>query len=208
MGRGFDPLTSHACLFGGEFAALPESGTRRAQHGFHPCKPARSLPSMTSFAAMLEAGGRGTSDLLFVVGQPPQVEINGVLTPSPSSRFAAGRSNRSIPQRFADSSSATTSGCGADLTDNGSCDTSYSLAGAARFRVNIFRQSGQHAIVMRKLSTEDPVARGPRPAADFQGDHQGKDRPRLLHRRDWLRQDDDARGDAERDQPDRRACTS
>ena len=30
---------------------------------------------------MLTTGGRGTSDLMFVVGQPPQVEINGVLTP-------------------------------------------------------------------------------------------------------------------------------
>jgi twitching motility protein PilT len=43
-----------------------------------------------------------------------------------------------------------------DLKENGSCDTSYTLAEAARFRVNIFRQSGKHAIIMRKLSTEIP----------------------------------------------------
>ncbi len=47
-----------------------------------------------------------------------------------------------------------------DLKDNGSCDTSYSLNGTARFRVNIFRQSGRHAIIMRKLSTEIPSLEG------------------------------------------------
>jgi twitching motility protein PilT len=45
----------------------------------------------------------------------------------------------------------------ADLKENGSCDTSYAVANVARFRVNIFRQNGNHAIVMRKLSTEIPT---------------------------------------------------
>src|SRR5207302_859737 len=38
----------------------------------------------------------------------------------------------------------------------GSCDCSYVLPELARFRVNIFKQNGQQAIVMRKLQTEIP----------------------------------------------------
>lgn len=40
--------------------------------------------------------------------------------------------------------------------DFGSCDTSYSLSTLARFRVNIFKQNGNHAVVMRKLPTVIP----------------------------------------------------
>ena len=47
-----------------------------------------------------------------------------------------------------------------DLRDHGSCDTSYSLSDLARFRVNVFRQYGRLAIVMRKLSTEMPSLDG------------------------------------------------
>ena len=39
----------------------------------------------------------------------------------------------------------------------GSCDCSYFLPQLARFRVNIFKQNGQQAIVMRKLQTEIPT---------------------------------------------------
>ena len=44
-----------------------------------------------------------------------------------------------------------------DLAKMGSCDCSYALGDVARFRVNIFRQNGRQAIVMRKLQTEIPT---------------------------------------------------
>ena len=104
---------------------------------------------------MLTAGGRGTSDLVFVVGQPPQVEINGVLTPvSIPDLLPSLRPEQTA--RFALALIGDNERLAADLKDNGSCDTSYSLNNTARFRVNIFRQSGRHAIIMRKLSTEIP----------------------------------------------------
>ena len=43
-----------------------------------------------------------------------------------------------------------------DLTETGSCDTSYALPGVARFRVNIYRQNGHTGIVMRKLQSQVP----------------------------------------------------
>jgi twitching motility protein PilT len=104
---------------------------------------------------MLDTGGRGTSDLVFVVGQPPQVELNGELTAvnipgllpvlRPENTAQFGTILIGDNERLAQ-----------DFKENGSCDTSYALGTIARFRVNVFRQSGKHAIVMRKLSTEIP----------------------------------------------------
>ncbi|MFW6236751.1 MAG: type IV pilus twitching motility protein PilT, partial [Desulfosudaceae bacterium] len=43
------------------------------------------------------------------------------------------------------------------LVVTGSCDLSYSLPGKARFRVNIFSQSGQYSIVLRRLESTIPT---------------------------------------------------
>jgi twitching motility protein PilT len=43
------------------------------------------------------------------------------------------------------------------LVEQGSCDSSYSLTGKARFRVNIFAQRGNTSIVLRKLETRIPT---------------------------------------------------
>jgi twitching motility protein PilT len=118
-----------------------------------------NAPAATPFDAVIEAmldqGGRGTSDLLFVVGQPPQVEINGILTPVEiPDLFPTLKPDQTA--RFAEILIAGNERLAGDLKENGSCDTSYSLSDKARFRVNVFRQYGRHAIVMRKLSTEIP----------------------------------------------------
>jgi twitching motility protein PilT len=44
-----------------------------------------------------------------------------------------------------------------ELLRTGSCDASYTLAGKARFRVNIFSQRGNYSIVLRKLSESIPT---------------------------------------------------
>jgi twitching motility protein PilT len=43
------------------------------------------------------------------------------------------------------------------LLNEGSCDLSYALGDKARFRVNIFSQSGKYSIVLRKLETKIPT---------------------------------------------------
>ena len=43
------------------------------------------------------------------------------------------------------------------LVEQGSCDTSYSLPGKARFRVNVFTQRGNSSVVLRKLETRIPT---------------------------------------------------
>jgi twitching motility protein PilT len=118
--------------------------------------PDQATPFDAVLNAMLEAGGRGTSDLVFVCGQPPQVEINGVLTPVGIPDLLPALQPEHT-ERFAVQLIAGNERLALDLKENGSCDTSYSLANSARFRVNVFRQSGKHAIIMRKLSTEIPT---------------------------------------------------
>jgi twitching motility protein PilT len=43
------------------------------------------------------------------------------------------------------------------LINEGSCDSSYQLAGKARFRVNIFSQKGYYSAVMRQLANRVPT---------------------------------------------------
>lgn len=97
----------------------------------------------------------GISDLLFVVGRPPQVEVYGKLR----SVEVDSLSPILTPEQTEQISLAVMSGSErlyADFTSSGSCDTSYAVPGVARFRVNVFRQNGCHAVVMRKLNTAIP----------------------------------------------------
>jgi twitching motility protein PilT len=94
------------------------------------------------------------SDLFFTPGRPPLVELNGhlepvagpglkVLTPDDTRRIAAeliGNNKNAV----------------ATLRDSGSCDVSYSLPGASRFRVNVFMQRGSCAVVMRVIPSKIP----------------------------------------------------
>src|SRR6266699_4434505 len=102
---------------------------------------------------MLEVSDK-VSDLIFSPGRPPQVELVGKLQPV----HVAGIEKLSPAQTFgiakimiADNASATES-----LDKFGSADLSFSLPGLCRFRVNIFKQRGTHAIVMRVIPTRPP----------------------------------------------------
>jgi twitching motility protein PilT len=109
-------------------------------------------------AAMLESGA-GISDLLFAVGKPPIVEQHGGLEEFPVDVPDGVLTEELI----ADIAACLMNGqerLVTDLAVNGSCDCSYSVEGVARFRVNIFRQNGHTAIVMRKLATQIPTVEG------------------------------------------------
>ena len=92
------------------------------------------------------------SDLFFSPGKPPLVEINGKLAPAGVARALTSEDTRRIASDLI--------GKNEDATDNlkklGSCDVSYSLPGAHRFRVNIFMQRGTCAIVMRVIPGKVP----------------------------------------------------
>ncbi|MBI3880408.1 MAG: PilT/PilU family type 4a pilus ATPase [Verrucomicrobia bacterium] len=105
-------------------------------------------------AAMLE-GGAGISDLLFIPGRPPQLDCYGRLRP-----FEGGFTEAAISPQLTEQIAAILMEGNERLAENlklhGSCDCSYALPGVARFRVNVYRQSGHLSIVMRKLSNIVP----------------------------------------------------
>ena len=105
---------------------------------------------------MLESAA-GISDLLFAVGKPPIVEQHGGLEEFPVDLPPDGSLTE---EHIADIAACLMNGqerLANDLAVHGSCDCSYSVEGVARFRVNIFRQNGHTAIVMRKLATQIPT---------------------------------------------------
>ena len=95
------------------------------------------------------------SDLIFSPGRPPQVELIGKLTPVniPGMEVLTPPHTAGIAKalmgnnKFAEES----------LEKNGSADLSFSLTGLSRFRVNIFKQRGTIAIVMRVVPNEVPT---------------------------------------------------
>jgi twitching motility protein PilT len=102
---------------------------------------------------MLKASDK-VSDLIFSPGRPPQIEIAGKLVPVKingldklTPAHTAGIAKLIIGnQKIAAESLETT----------GSADVSFSAPGEARFRVNIFRQRGTHAIIMRVIPMRPP----------------------------------------------------
>ncbi len=105
--------------------------------------------------AMIQSG-EGISDLLFTVGKPPFVESHGLLSEFPIKTPTGVLAPKEI-DRLADHIIDGDERLRRDLADFGSCDCSYALKDLARFRVNIFKQQGRHAIVMRRLQSEIPT---------------------------------------------------
>ena len=95
------------------------------------------------------------SDLNFSVGQLPQVEINGKLTPvqplgmQKLSPYQTEIIALTLMYGHPDAAEK--------LARTGTADLSYSLPSRARFRVNIFQQRGVYSIVMRVIPTDIPT---------------------------------------------------
>jgi twitching motility protein PilT len=98
----------------------------------------------------------GISDLLFICGKPPLVEVHGRL-----SQFCIdGPGSVLTPlfiEQLADRIMDGSERLKVEFAATGSCDCSYAIENVARFRVNIFMQNGKHAVVMRKLQSEVPT---------------------------------------------------
>ncbi len=98
----------------------------------------------------------GVSDLLMTVDKPFQVEASGQLQPV-SLNPAIEKLTPFQAEMFALNLINSDRRLTKTLLTEGSCDSSYQLAGKARFRVNIFSQKGYYSIVMRQLATRIPT---------------------------------------------------
>nr|HLR04995.1 PilT/PilU family type 4a pilus ATPase [Pyrinomonadaceae bacterium] len=95
------------------------------------------------------------SDLNFSVGQLPQVEINGKLTPVQP--LGLQKLSPYQTEIIAMTLLQENSEAAERLVQTGTADLSYSLPSRARFRVNIFQQRGVYSIVMRVIPTDVPT---------------------------------------------------
>lgn len=95
----------------------------------------------------------GISDFVFSVGRPCQVESHGELKEAvtPVKRLTPFQTEQIALNLIGGQRHLLR-----DLVVKGACDCSYALGDRARFRVNIFRQRGHLAIIMRKAQNEMP----------------------------------------------------
>ena len=121
---------------------------------------ADSSPSIATpdLIRALVDSGPGISDLVFSPGRPPQVERHGVLVPVDVPALPVIRPDDTLgiaTDLMGDNDQAQQT-----LREHGACDFSYSLQERARFRVNVFRQRGSLAIVMRLIGAHIPSIAG------------------------------------------------
>jgi twitching motility protein PilT len=118
-----------------------------------PPSAQRKFDTAQLITAMLKSHGH-VSDLIFSPGRAPQIEVSGQLVElkfkgleclsaqdtDNIARDLMGKNEHPIRK----------------LEQEGSADLSYGVAGVGRFRVNIFRQRGSCAVVMRVIPDRIP----------------------------------------------------
>jgi len=120
-------------------------------------KPQDSAPAPPQFLdvlrQMLQASEK-VSDLIFSPGRPPQIELAGKLEPVqiPGLEKLTPAHTLGIAKLILGEHPTARE----SLEKAGSADLSFSASGDARFRVNIFKQRGSHAIVMRVIPIRPP----------------------------------------------------
>jgi twitching motility protein PilT len=102
---------------------------------------------------MLKSGDK-VSDMIFSPNRPPQVELSGDLEEVPIQGLTPLMPAHT--KLFADLILNGHQQHIETLEATGSADASFALPGSCRFRVNVFKQRGSYAIVMRVIPTEPP----------------------------------------------------
>ena len=97
----------------------------------------------------------GISDVVFSVGRPFQVESFGELK-AVQVHPEVNSLTRFQTEQIAFTIIGHSRHLLRDLIVRGACDCSYALGDRARFRVNIFKQRGNYAIIMRKAQSIMP----------------------------------------------------
>src|SRR5277367_2278171 len=126
--------------------------------------PAQAVPSQLApvqrkidtpqlIGAMLKARGH-VSDLIFSPGRAPQIELSGQLVELKFKglEHLTPHDTQLLARDLLDNNEHAIG----KLERDGSADLSYGVAGVGRFRVNIFRQRGSIAIVMRVIPDSIP----------------------------------------------------
>jgi twitching motility protein PilT len=113
----------------------------------------RVIHTAQLITAMLKSNAQ-VSDLIFSPGRAPQIEVSGQLVELKYKGLEclSAADTKSIAYDIMGDNEHPLR----KLDQDGSADLSYGLAGVGRFRVNIFRQRGSCAIVMRVIPDKIP----------------------------------------------------
>src|ERR1700758_2821003 len=122
-----------------------------------PVAPAQATQRMIHtqqlIGAMLKSQGH-VSDLIFSPGRAPQIEVSGQLVELKYKGLECLTSQDTLS--IANDIMGKNETPIRKLEQDGAADLSYGLTGVARFRVNIFKQRGSCAIVMRVIPDKIP----------------------------------------------------
>jgi len=113
----------------------------------------RTIHTAQLVTAMLKSNSH-VSDLIFSPGRAPQVEVSGQLVELKYKGLECLSSQDTLS--MANDIMGKNETPVRKLEQDGSADLSYGIAGVARFRVNIFKQRGSCAIVMRVVPDKIP----------------------------------------------------
>jgi len=113
----------------------------------------RTIHTAQLVAAMLKSNSH-VSDLIFSPGRAPQIEVSGQLVELKYKGLECLTSQDTLA--IANDIMGKNETPVRKLEQDGSADLSYGIAGVARFRVNIFKQRGSCAIVMRVVPDKIP----------------------------------------------------
>src|SRR5689334_12692745 len=115
--------------------------------------PQRKIHTAQLVAAMLKSSPH-VSDLIFSPGRAPQIEVSGQLVELKYKGLECLTSQDTLS--IASDIMGKNETPIRKLEQDGAADLSYGLTGVARFRVNIFKQRGSCAIVMRVIPDRIP----------------------------------------------------
>lgn len=91
----------------------------------------------------------GASDLHLTVGVAPAIRINGLLQQAGNEKLMPADTEHYAKEILGESYG--------DFQQDGEADTSYSIAGLGRFRVNVFKQRGSIALALRVVGLKVPT---------------------------------------------------
>ncbi len=119
-----------------------------------PTEQAQGALNLATVLQRMLAVSDKVSDLIFSPGRPPQIELVGKLQPV----AIPGLDKLTPPQTagIAKLIIGTHEEAAQSVEKFGSADLSFSVPSLCRFRVNIFKQRGSHAIVMRVIPQRPP----------------------------------------------------
>src|SRR5713226_8502672 len=131
----------------------PQTVTAQVQAPSSAPAGQRTIHTAQLVTAMLKSSPH-VSDLIFSPGRAPQIEVSGQLMELKYKGLEclSSQDTQSIANDIMGKNETPVR----KLEQDGSADLSYGISGVGRFRVNIFRQRGSCAIVMRVVPDKIP----------------------------------------------------